>query len=80
LTELFHKHEWLVNHNIIDGRSNIERRRDEYLQLMGNYYYDLNDRVWSTWTDSQLRQWLIDNNVIKSDAQLTREKMLKLVE
>ncbi|KAK7045488.1 hypothetical protein VNI00_007741 [Paramarasmius palmivorus] len=73
-------HEWLVNHNIIDNRSNIERKRDEYLQLMGNYYYDLNDRVWSTWTDSQLRQWLIDNNVIKSDAQLTREKMLKLVD
>ncbi|KAL0574442.1 hypothetical protein V5O48_007505 [Marasmius crinis-equi] len=73
-------HEWLINHNILDGRSDLQKKRDEYVELMKQYYYGVNDRVWDSWSDSELRQWLIDNNVIKSDAQLKREKMLKLVE
>jgi hypothetical protein len=47
---------------------------------MEKYYYDTNDYVWSQWTDSELRQYLIDHNIIKSDAQLKREKMEKLVQ
>jgi hypothetical protein len=31
--------------------------------------------VWSTWTESQLRDWLVSNNIIKTDAQLTRDKV-----
>ncbi|KAK7056264.1 hypothetical protein VNI00_002817 [Paramarasmius palmivorus] len=73
-------HQWLAEHNIIDGRSTAEKKRDEYIYLMETYYYNVNDRVWHTWSDSQLRQWLIDHDVIKSDAQVKREKMLKLVE
>ncbi|KAJ8075141.1 hypothetical protein AAF712_011600 [Marasmius tenuissimus] len=73
-------HEWLINHNLLDGRTDLQKKRDEYIDLMKSYYYGVNDRVWDNWTDSELRQWLIDNNVIKSDAQLKREKMLKLVE
>ncbi|KAG7087691.1 hypothetical protein E1B28_013638 [Marasmius oreades] len=73
-------HEWLVNHNILDGRTELQKKRDEYTELMKSYYYTVNDRVWDNWTDSELRQWLIERNIIKSDAQLKREKMLKLVE
>jgi len=47
---------------------------------MKQYYYGTQDRVWHTWSDSDLRNWLIDQGVIKSDAQVTRDKMLKLVE
>ncbi|CAO1627931.1 unnamed protein product [Parajaminaea phylloscopi] len=42
--------------------------------------FDVNkDYVFSTWKDSELRKWLIDNNVIKSDYQAKRDEYLKLV-
>ena len=47
---------------------------------MQQYYYGTNDYVWSTWDDSTMKQWLVDHNVIKSDAQVKREKMIKLVQ
>ena len=36
-------------------------------------------QVWEAWTESELRQWLIDHDVIKSDAQIKKEKLQKLV-
>jgi hypothetical protein len=69
-----------VSHNVISPTPPSPYSREYLLSQMKNYYYDANERVYSTWSDSQLRQWLIDNNVIKSDAQVTREKMIKLVE
>lgn len=47
---------------------------------MSQYYYDVNDTVYSAWSDSQLKHWLVQENIIKSDAQLTRDKMIKLVQ
>jgi hypothetical protein len=47
---------------------------------MNQYYYDINDTVFSTWSDSQLKDWLVQHNIIKSDAQIKRDKMLKLVQ
>ena len=47
---------------------------------MAHYYYDVNDSVWSTWSDSDLKAWLVSHNVIKSDAQVQREKLVKLIE
>jgi hypothetical protein len=47
---------------------------------MNEYYYNVFDPVWATWSDSDLKQWLVDRDVIKSDAQIKREKMLKLIE
>ena len=69
--------EWLIAHNIITPPATP---REKLLAHMEKYYYDTNDYVWSSWTDSDLRQYLIDHNVIKSDAQLKREKMEKLVQ
>jgi len=47
---------------------------------MAQYYYDVNDSIYSTWSDSQLKQWLVQHNIIKGDAQIKRDKMLKLVQ
>ena len=38
------------------------------------------DTVYSSWSDSQMRDWLIEHNIIKSDAQVQREKLQKLVQ
>ena len=46
---------------------------------MQNYYYTPQQQVWEAWTESELRQWLIDHDVIKSDAQIKKEKLQKLV-
>lgn len=46
---------------------------------MKMYYYDPTDMVWSTWSDSQLKQWLVDHGIVKSDAQASRDKMVKMV-
>lgn len=46
---------------------------------MKQYYYTPQERVWSTWSESQLKQWLIEHDIIKSGAQLQKEKMQKLV-
>lgn len=43
------------------------------------YYYDVNDTVWDTWSDAALREWLLDHEIIHTNAQVSREKMLQLV-
>jgi len=75
-------HSWLVNHNVISPQlSSTESARKALADRMSKYYYDTNSYVWDSWTDSQLRAWLIDNNVIKGDSKtLARNKMTKLVE
>lgn len=47
---------------------------------MKQYYYDVNGTVYSTWSDSQLKAWLVDQGIVKSDAQIKRDKMLRLVQ
>lgn len=47
---------------------------------MDKYYYDASDTVWSSWSDSDLKAWLVDHNIIKSDAQLRRDKLRRLVQ
>ena len=37
------------------------------------------DTVYSSWTDSQMRDWLIEHNIIKSNAQIQREKLQQLI-
>lgn len=46
---------------------------------MKQYYYDTTGHVWDTWTDSELKAWLVEHDIIKSDAQIMREKLQKLV-
>ncbi|KAJ3726770.1 hypothetical protein C8R42DRAFT_573822 [Lentinula raphanica] len=72
--------EWLASHNLIDTRTPMEKSRDEYLDLMRTYYYNTSQRVWDTWSDSDMKAWLVANGVIKSDAEIKKEKMRKLVQ
>ena len=46
---------------------------------MKYYYYTPQQHVWDSWSESQMRQWLIEHDVIKSDAQIKKEKMQKLI-
>ena len=47
---------------------------------MKHYYYGVSDSVWSSWSDSELKGWLIKNGYMKSNQQVNREKMIKMVE
>lgn len=53
--------------------------RPTLAERMKNYYYDSTTHVWDSWTDSELKAWLVEHNIIKSDAQIKREKLQKLV-
>ena len=45
---------------------------------MKKYYYDSSDKVYHTWSDSELKSWLVDHNVIKPEAQVKRDKLIKM--
>lgn len=47
---------------------------------MKAYYYSTSDTVYDSWSDSDLKRWLVDHDIIKSNAQVTREKMLKMIQ
>lgn len=47
---------------------------------MQTYYYDTNESVWNTWKESDMKKWLVSQGIVKSDAQIKKEKMLKLIE
>lgn len=80
LFPFFLKRDWLAAHNLIDTRNSVQMSRDEYTALMKSYYYDSKHHVWDTWSDSDLRTWLIDNGYMKSDIVATRDKMLKNIQ
>lgn len=72
------QHEWLVQHGII--KSDYQKKRDALTKQMQRYYYDVNDSVWSTWSESDLKAWLVKHDIIKSDAQIRKDKAVKLVQ
>jgi len=47
---------------------------------MKNYYYSTSETVYDSWSDSELKKWLVDHDVIKSDAKVSRDKMLKMIQ
>jgi len=71
--------EWLIAHDLV-APSDPPPTTDVIKAKMAHYYYDVNDRVWSTWTDSDIKAWLVSHNIIKSDAQIQREKLVKLID
>lgn len=46
---------------------------------MNDYYYGAQDQAYSSWDESQAKAWLIEHGIIKSDAQLKKEKLQRLV-
>lgn len=78
-------HEWLVSHGIIKSdyekkKDAVIAKRDELAAMMQDYYYGTNDYVWSSWDDSTIKSWLVEHGVVKSEAEIKREKMLKLIQ
>lgn len=61
-------------------KSDFEKNRDKLRAQLESYYYTPADRVWTTWSDSELRGWLIKHGYVRSDTQISRDKMLKMVE
>ncbi len=37
------------------------------------------DTVWGGWKDSDIRSWLIDHGYLRSDAQVQRDELVKLM-
>ncbi|RDB23875.1 Meiotic sister chromatid recombination protein 1 [Hypsizygus marmoreus] len=72
-------HSWLVERNIIAPTPPSPYSREYLLNKMSQYYYGANDVVYSTWSESQLKEWLVQQGIVKKEAQLKREKALKLV-
>ncbi|KAJ6478631.1 hypothetical protein C8R47DRAFT_1019932 [Mycena vitilis] len=71
--------EWLIAHDIV--APNDPPSTPEVLKAkMSQYYYDVNDNVYSSWSDSDLKAWLVSHNIVKSDAQVSRDKLVKLIQ
>ena len=68
---------WLVQHGYL--ATNLEKTRDEYLELAKQYYFYFQDNVYDTWTQADLRSWLVDHKIIPTDWSATRDEYLKLV-
>jgi O-methyltransferase involved in polyketide biosynthesis len=46
---------------------------------MQHYYYDTKAYVWSSWTDSELHDWLVAHGIVRSEARIQRDKLVKMV-
>ena len=47
---------------------------------MKKYYYNCADSVWNTWSDSELKAWLIDHGFLKNDVERHRDDLVKMLE
>ncbi|KAJ7079992.1 hypothetical protein B0H15DRAFT_857617 [Mycena belliarum] len=71
--------EWLIAHDIVPPNA-PPPKTDVLKAKMAQYYYSVNDSVWSTWSDSDIKAWLVAHNIVKSEAQIQREKLVKLIQ
>jgi len=68
---------WLISKGLV--KSDCQRNRDYLTEQMKKYYYESSDKVYNPWSDSELKSWLVDHNVIKPEAQIKRDKLIKLM-
>jgi len=47
--------------------------------ILSDNFNNARDTIWSSWSDSEIRSWLIDNGYLKSDAQVKRDELVKLI-
>lgn len=73
----YQQHQWLVHHGLM--KSDVQKKREELRNLMDQYYYGVHDTVWSTWSESDLRNWLIAHDIIKPESKASVDKLRKLV-
>jgi hypothetical protein len=60
-------------------KTDYQKNRDYLVEQMKKYYYGPSDKVYNTWSDSEIKSWLVNHNVIKPEAQVKREKLIKLI-
>ena len=71
------QHSWLVSKGLI--KTDYEKNRDYLVEQMKKYYYDSSEKIYNTWSDSEIQAWLVDHTVIKPEAQARRDKLIKLM-
>lgn len=56
--------------------------REKLLKAVRDIYYHPSDTIWSTWSDSKLQSWLVENKLVSAPASATalkRHELEKLV-
>jgi hypothetical protein len=48
----------------------LKERRDNYLAARHTF--------WDAWSDSDIRDWLIQHNYLRTDAQVKRDELIKM--
>jgi hypothetical protein len=48
------------------------------IKLVKDNYNSALDTVYSGWTDSQMRAWLIENGYMRTETQVKRDELIKL--
>lgn len=54
-------------------------KREKYERLMADNYVRAKSTIFGGWHDSELRDWLVSHNLVKSDYQAKRDDMIKLI-
>jgi hypothetical protein len=42
-------------------------------------YAHASDTIWAAWSDSQIRDWLVENGYMRSDAQVKRDELVDAI-
>lgn len=55
--------------------------RDKLMKAVKDIYYNVDDAVWSTWSDAKLQTWLVEQKIlgVPQAANLKRHELEKLV-
>ncbi len=49
------------------------------LGFSSDNYNGATDTIWSSWSDSDLRSWLVSHGYIKTETQMRRDQLVKLI-
>jgi hypothetical protein len=60
-------------------KTDYQKNRDYLAEQMKKYYYESSEKVYNTWSDSDIKSWLVDHNVVKPEAQVSRDKLIKIM-
>ena len=52
---------------------------DVISHILSDNFSNARDTIWGSWSDSEIRSWLIDNGYLKSDSQAKRDELVKLI-
>ncbi|KAF9451357.1 hypothetical protein P691DRAFT_699577, partial [Macrolepiota fuliginosa MF-IS2] len=56
-------------------KTKAEKRRDEMVTLMEDYYNKATTPAWGAWSDSYMHEWLVSHDIIKSDFEKNRDQL-----